>query len=837
MGDEARWHETDLVAATESRGLPRPAAASVRTVERVAVIGLPAGEQCFALRLGHLHPDPDLDSAEVLREAVALITALEGQRSARFVLQTLCQPDREHPERGSLSVHLIATVRSDAAGARIEELSDDLLDMLSAPPVRFTFAPVSEADELATVIDPFPPQHFAEIARREEPCQPTRWIGGIGFGADGGERTGERPIWSMWTLGPPSGDLRRLASVLLAQEAPVCIRVVLEPTIVTEEEREIIESLTRVVESRRGDGLVAASLNTIESVLFLRPIFEMRCLVASSDRLSPSMLSALGHAVSEPTPHGAPEPILHGGFSVLRGYREVPLEELAAAYTGFVCGEPTPSLAPSGLDRIRRLVGAWEAANVFRIPVTADDGFPGIETLRVPDLDVPLADLARSGSRVGNLVGDPTRAVLVEADERFRHMYVSGQTGTGKSTLLLNLALQDIAAGSGVAVVDPHGDLVEAILGRIPPNRIDDVVLIDPADPYAVVGVNLLEAETPVQREYVVSELALMFYSIFDPKRQGFVGPRFEAWLRQAALLLLANPDEQGTVLDIATVFVDDAVRKHLVKSITDPVLAEFWIGEMGKTNSHSMSEMIGWFRSKFEVFSSSALVRNVVGQANSTISFSEVLSDRRILLVNLSKGLLGEYNSALLGHIIFGRLWLAALERASMPESERSDFFVYLDEFQNMTTESLPSVLSEARKFRLGITLANQFFSQVPELTRDALMGNVGSRITFRTGPGDAPLFSTWLGEEVDPHDLIGMPNHMAVAALSDKGVPIAPFPFRTQPPIGEWDAGVAERVRDRSRERWARPVPEIEAALAKRWGHVDGSFADWVQQRDDAR
>lgn len=790
-----------------------------------------SGDVCFALTLRHLHPDRELDAETVTRDGVAFVTALEGQRDARFVLQTACFPDPSQPEYGRIAIHLLATLTADGqpTADRIDELCDDLLDLLSAPPVRWSFEPVTDSDDLAAVLEPLVPAQLAEVARREEPCMPTRWVGGIGFGNDPSIRTADRPLWSMWTLGPASLDLRRLGSVLLAQEAPVCIRVSLTPSAISPEERAGIEELSmNVAEAVPGEGLLRASWHTVESLLYLRPLFDVRCVVASPAPLSPSMLSALGHAYSEPPAHGTPEPVLRGGFAVLRGGNEVDSEILLDAYSTLSCGNPIPSLAPKGLERIRRLLGPWEAANIFRIPATDDDGFPGLKTLRIPDLEVPLVDLAKSGQVAGHVVGNARQHVLIDPEERFRHLYVSGQTGTGKSTLLLNLALQDIEAGAGVAVLDPHGDLVEELLGRIPPERADDVVLVDPADPVAVTGVNLLEGETPIQREYVVSELARMFYSLFDPNRTGIIGPRYESWLRQAALLLLANSDEPSSFLDISTVFVDPAVRKHLVDGIADPILSEFWRGEMAQTSDFHKSEVLGWFRSKFEIFRTSALVRNVVGQAQSTVSFSDVMANQRILLVNLSKGLLGDYNSALIGHIVFSRLWSAALERGSIPASDRRDFFIYIDEFQNMTTDSLPAVLSEARKFRVGLTLANQFFSQVPELTREAIMGNVGSRITFRLGPKDAEPFAHWLGPDVHAHDLTGLPNHLAVGALSNHGVPIDPFPFKTEPPIGQRDETVAEKVRERSREQWASPVEALDAAFFTRWAHVQGSFSD---------
>ena len=785
----------------------------------------------FALKLEHLHPDRALKREEMESDAVSLVMALDGHHDARFVLQIVARPNASRSGVGELDVHLITTVTGDdgepPTAERVDELCDDLLDMLSAPPIRWSFAPVLEADELAAALQPFVPTHMAEIARREEPCGPLRASTHPGFVGRSASQL-ERDLWSMWTLGPAAPDMKRLAAVLLAQEAPVAVRVLVHPTALTDDEREraeqvVMEAHTSVPEN----GLMHASLATLEALLYLRPVFEVRCLVASPDPISRSMLSALGHAMSEPSKHGRTQAgQLEGGFAVIRGGHDVEASVLRDSFQSMTLGEPIPSLAPAGLERLRRLLGPWEASNLFRFPFTADD-FPGIVSLSTPELDPPLADMPAEGQRIGRLVTHGKRHVLLDPEERFRHLYISGQTGTGKSTLLLNLILQDIEAGAGVAVLDPHGDLVEVILRNVPEERRNDVVLVDPSDPVAVVGVNLLEAETPVQQEYVVSELCNMFYELFDPARQGIVGPRFETMLRQAALLLLAHPEEPSSLLDITTLFTDDAVRKHLVKGLEDPILTEFWLGEMQLDRSREWQEVVSWFRSKFEIFRTSKLVRSVIGQAESTISFSDILSERRILLVNLSKGMLGEYNSSLIGHIVFTRLWSAALERATVDVSQRPDFFVYVDEFQNMTSESLPDVLSEARKFRVGITLANQFFSQIPERTRDAIMGNVGNRITFRVGPKDATLFSTWMGRNVHAEDLTSVPNHIAIASLSDAGVPLDPMVIRTDPPNDSADPTRATAVRDASRKAWARPVDQVDRAFFARWRHVPGSMA----------
>ena len=801
-------------------------------MDGLAVSVLDNGDSVFGLALEYLHPAEELNSHAVTRDMVALITALEGQSGARVGLQVVGRPEPKSPERGVLEVHVLGVVvPQDAPAATamlLHTLADDLEDLLCMPPLRWSFRPVTDEVELQRVLHPLAPHHLAEIVRREEPCQPLGISRAAGYRADVDLIEVDRPLWSMWTMGPPSADMRRLASVLLAQSAPVAIRVSLAPTSLTSEEREAIEHVAVELDHLLGgDGLVKMSLRTIQSLLYLRPLFEMQCVVASADPLSRALLSALGHSMSEPADHGANDVVLRGGFSVLRDGLEVPAGTLAPAFSSWRAHSAGQSLAPESLHRLRRLAGAWEAANVFRLPIADADVFPGLERFDLPLLPAPVAALAQQGTRLGRLVGQHDSSVMVEDDERFRHLYVSGQTGTGKSTLLFNLALQDIERGAGVAVLDPHGDLVESLLGCIPEERLDDVVLVDPADPVAVVGVNLLEAESDVQRQYLVSEICAMFYAMFDPHRQGIIGPRYESMLRAAAGLLLARPDHPSSLLDLPTVFSDRAVRDFLLEGLSDPILVEYWLGDVAQNRSNELAEVLSWFRAKFEVFRMSPLVRNVIGQARSTISFSDVLSQRRILLVNLSKGLLGEYNSALLGQVMFMRLWGASLERAAIAREDRSDFFIYIDEFQNMTTDSLPSVLSEARKFRVGLTLANQFFSQVPESTRDAIMGNVGSRVTFRLGPKDSVPFSVWMGSGVRADDLTSLPNFHSVASLSQRGVPLDAFVMRSDPPRSVDQSSRAERARERSRTNWARPVGQLDDEFFSRWAHIPGSFS----------
>ena len=790
------------------------------------------GGPCFALELEHFIPTRSVTADQINSEMVALVAALEGHTGARLALQLLATPDPQRPLLGRFEVHLIGTVDADVSDDRadviLEAVKEDVIDLLSAPPHRWSFRVVRDPAEFGRIMRPFLAADLAEIVRREEECEPVSWSRSLGFGANQAPPVADRPIWSMWTLGPPSADLRRLVHVMLGQSDPVAVRVMLHATSLTGEERLAIEQLAFDVQtSIAQSGLQAASLSTLRSLLYVRPLFEVQCIVASSTRLSRSLVSAIGHSISDAADPGAQHAVLTGGFAVIREGADAPDGTLHQAFDSWFPAIEHLSMAPPPLGRLRRLLGAREASNVFRIPTVDDDALPGADVLDLPDLPVPEGELPPSGLRLGRLIGHEGLGVHLEHEDRFRHLYVSGQTGTGKSSLLLNMALQDMNEGAGVAVLDPHGDLIESLLASIPDHRLDDVVLIDPADDQAVVGVNLLEAESDIQRSYLVSELCGMFQAMFDPRRQGIVGPRYESMLRGAAGLLLAHPDQPSSMLDIPTVFADTSVREHLLAGVRDPILTEYWQGEVAQNRSNEFGEVVSWFRSKFEVFRTSSLVRNVIGQATSTVSFNEVLNTQKILLVNLSKGLLGQYNSALLGQVVFMKLWGAALERAALPRTERRPFFMYIDEFQNMTTDSLPDVLSEARKFGVGLVLANQFFGQVPETTRDAIMGNVGSRVTFRLGPRDAGPFAAWMGNDVVSEDLITLPNFHAVVSLSRSGVPLDPFVMRSDPPASPVSDVRANEARSRSRAQWARPVAGLDDEFFSRWAHVPGSFA----------
>ena len=333
--------------------------------------------------------------------------------------------------------------------------------------------------------------------------------------------------------------------------------------------------------------------------------------------------------------------------------------------------------------------------------------------------------------------------VYLKPSDRQRHMYLIGKSGSGKTTLIGNLALQDIKAGRGVCVVDPHGDLIEMLLGQIPAERVEDVVVFSPYDLDMPVGLNMLEAPSEALRDLAVQEMISIFYKLFPPD---MIGPLFEHHMRNVMLTLMADLAHPGTIAEIPRMFSDEAFAKQWVARVADPVVRAYWEKEVAKTSDFHKSETLGYLISKVGRFVEDGMMRNIIGQSHSGFSVREVMDQQKILFLDLSKGKTGEVNAQLLGLIVVSKLQMAALARADMPESERKDFYLYIDEFQNFVTPSVATILSEARKYRLNLVLAHQYMSQVVEkgetVIRDAILGNVGSMFVSRIGPEDTETF-----------------------------------------------------------------------------------------------
>lgn len=466
------------------------------------------------------------------------------------------------------------------------------------------------------------------------------------------------------------------------------------------------------------------------------------------------------------------------------------------------------------VEKNKNVLNTSELATVFHLPREEGTSATPVERTAVREVSAP-SNLSLEGVSLGKNMfrGTATPVKLTDADRR-RHMYIIGQTGTGKSTLLQNLVVQDMAMGKGLALVDPHGDLAEAILAKVPPNRIADVVYFNPGDMEVPLGLNLFEFDQnhPEQKDFIVQETINMLYKLYDPGHTGIIGPRYEHWFRNAALTLMSDPNG-ATFIQIPKVFTDNDYLKQKFKYVKDPTVSDFWTKEMAQTSDFHKSEVLGWFVSKFGAFMSNEMMRNIIGQINSAFDFRDIMDSGKILIVNLSKGSTGELNSNLLGMIFVMKVLAASLSRSDMPEEQRRDFTMYVDEFQNFSTDSFATILSEARKYRLNLIVANQFIGQLTDEIRDAVFGNVGSLLSFRVGPEDADFLIKQFEPNFDANDLVNLPNGSAALKLMSNGLPTTPFSLQIDyPTLGTANPKVAEAVKQYCRNKFGKPKEIIE-------------------------
>ncbi len=402
----------------------------------------------------------------------------------------------------------------------------------------------------------------------------------------------------------------------------------------------------------------------------------------------------------------------------------------------------------------------------------------------------------------------------IKTDDRRRHMYIIGKTGVGKSTVLENMIISDIRAGRGVAVIDPHGDLVEKVADFVPSYKINDTIYFNPADLDWPIAFNILETVDPAQRHLVASGLVGVFKKIWAESW----GPRLEYLLRNAILALLEYPG--ASLLGVTRMLIDKEYRKKVVSKITDPVVKTFWTEEYTKYHDRLMAEAIAPIQNKVGQFLSNFLIRNIVGQIKSSIDVREVMDKEKVLLMNLAKGRIGEDTSALLGAMMITKIQLAAMERIDMPEEERKDFYLYVDEFQNFATESFADILSEARKYRLNLIIAHQYIEQLDEMVRAAIFGNVGTIMCFRVGAKDAEELVKEFVPQFTETDLVNLAKYDVYMKLMIDGIASSPFSATNLPPLYKKpeEKGSKEKIIKVTRERYAAPRTVVEDKI-RRW------------------
>jgi hypothetical protein len=430
-------------------------------------------------------------------------------------------------------------------------------------------------------------------------------------------------------------------------------------------------------------------------------------------------------------------------------------------------------------------------------------------------------DMPDAGTLLGiNRHRNVEKEIFISDEDRLRHFYIIGQTGTGKTTLMKNMIVQDILRGDGVCMIDPHGTDIEDVLGAVPPERADDVIYFDPSNTENVVGLNMLEYDynKPEQKTFVVNELFSIFQKLYGDNPES-MGPMFEQYFRNATMLVMEDPDSGNTLMDIGRVLSDATYRRAKLRKATNPVVVQFWKEIAGKAGGDAALEnIVPYIVSKFDVFTANDYMRPIIGQQKSAFDFREIMDNKKILLVNLSKGRLGEINANLIGMIIVGKILMAALSRVDDPTKSFPPFYLHMDEFQNISTDSISAILSEARKYKLGLTIAHQFIAQLQPDIKDAVFGNVGSIATFRTGPEDAQFLEQQYNPTFTASDLMNVPNRNAFLRVLADGTPTPPFSIGTMAPTKPDLARIEEMIA-RSAARYGTPRAEIEADIAARY------------------
>ena len=451
------------------------------------------------------------------------------------------------------------------------------------------------------------------------------------------------------------------------------------------------------------------------------------------------------------------------------------------------------------------------------LPTTETPNIDWLESVKAP----PPNNMSQEGIILGvnSYRGKDTYIRIKQADRR-GHMYEIGQTGTGKSVFMESLIKQDIEAGRGVCVIDPHGDLVEKVLSHIPKERAEDVIVFDPADTERPMGMNMLEYDTDEQKTFVINEMISIFDKLYDLKATG--GPMFEQYMRNAMLLILDDKDSGATLLEIPRVLADEQYRKHKLSKVKNRFAKDFWEKEAQKAGGEaSLANMVPYITSKLTPFISNDTIRPIIAQQKSAFNFREAMDNNKIILVNLSKGKIGEINSNLLGMIVIGKLLFAAMSRVDVDEDQREDFYLYIDEFQNFMTESISVILSEARKYKLNLILAHQFIAQLVKngdtSIRDAIFGNVGTIVSYRIGVEDAEVIAKQMAPVVSEYDLINMPKYTCyIKLLIDNQNPPA-FNFQPiYPEKGNFE--LAKAIKDLSRLKYGRERAVVESEISQR-------------------
>ena len=779
-----------------------------------------------------------------------LINALhhcEGNRA--IALRYIFQPDEDNILASRVEAVLVGKlVETDEQAARkaTSAYCRELVALLGGAMPNSIWEVVSDPEAFRSVHLPFgnaPDVYMAEIRRREEDLD----LDKAGTHPSLGRRQPEQPptweakevVYMVKGFKPRLRSLDGLFHFLRLMSQPLVWQISLSPTCLTEqEEKAQLEEVAKCERylgeggknyQRQRAGRVLGELVEQASRLEDAP-FLLDICIASPRPLPRSMIERIGVEITAPVSGddgGA------GGYDVVLPGNDKDWKVARNNLWNITFHHWGKSYAPPDLQRLRRMVDATEAAAAFRLPYMPPRGLPGLtsQSARVLPLPREMALLSKKQDEkpllfLGNnhYMGRLT-PVLMHQRDRLQHMYVMGQTGTGKSTFLKNMILSDMQAGHGVMVIDPHGDLFTELLDIVPRARWKDVVVFDPTDTGYPVGLNMLNAKDDTQRHFVVREMkAIMERLLVDQygsKSNEYTGPVFFQHMQMNMLLAMSNPGDPGTLLEFHQVFQSkDYWKRWLPLKWKDPMLENWVKNTLEKTDYTDIYEtasMGGYVGSKFDDFVFDPLLRNIFGQKTS-LDLNAVLNERKILLVNLAKGELTEANSRFLGMTLMAKIQAAAMARRAIPVEERRPCYLYVDEFQNLATNNFSVMLSEARKFGLGLILTNQFITQISDKQIvEAIFGNVGTLVCFRAGREDAEILESRFLPHFDAHDLANQPNWNASVRTLHQGQTVAPFTLQTVLPPEPDKINTAVILRELSRKQYGMPKHQVEQIIQR--------------------
>jgi hypothetical protein len=469
-------------------------------------------------------------------------------------------------------------------------------------------------------------------------------------------------------------------------------------------------------------------------------------------------------------------------------------------------------------NRKKIILNSAELATIFHLPNKTVET-PNIAWLNAKRAPVP-PEVPKTGLYLGKSIHrGEVRPVCLSDDDRRRHLYIIGKTGTGKSELLKQMIVQDIEEGKGVCFIDPH-DTIEKILPRIPANRAEDVIYFDPSDTARPMGLNLLEAYTEEQKNFVVSSIINLMYKLYDPYKTGIIGPRFEHAIRNAMLTVMTEPG--ATFVEVVRALTDASYVRELLPKIKDSMVKRYWTDQIAQTSDFHKSEVLDYIVSKFGRFVTDSMMRNIIGQSQSAFDFRQVMDEGKILLINLAKGKIGEENSSFLGLVLVPKLLIAAMSRQDVAEEARRDFYLYVDEFQNFATPDFAQILSEARKYHLNLAVANQFIGQMEEEVKNAVFGNVGTLISFRVGVADASYLQHEFQPDFSENDLLNIERFNAYVKTIVDNEPVPPFSLDLTKDMAKEKIlekpELAKNIVELSRLKYGKDRAIIEAQIARR-------------------